>query len=223
MYSYNGTSHVTASVTSGNPTGSMDSSGCDLLIVAFVTSNSSDSLADSKSNTWTKIVQYNSNNQNYLNVYYSKNPTVGSGHTFTPTAAGNAITINVVGVTGSNLTAPDDQHNGQGAVFQDTIATGSITPSEANCLIFSAHYYTRTGGDTPDSGMTVIDDNEPAGGICLATAYKIQTTAAAINVTWTQTLTGSIYVAVEISSFKAAAAAAATSTYTPELMTLKVG
>lgn len=205
-YAYNGTAHVKASVTGGNPTGSVDMTGSDLLIAAFVTDSTTNGLSDSSSNSWVRIVLYNSNNQNYLSIWYAKNPTVTSAMTFTPTTGGaNVIPINVVGVSGSDLTAPSDLTNGQGAVFQDSLAPGAITPSNDNSLIFSAYYYTRTGGATVDNSVITIDDNEVGGSILLATGYKIQTTATSINPTWTNGIAGNVYVAVSVESFKAAA------------------
>lgn len=210
-YAYNGTAHVKDSVVIGNPTVAGDMTGSDLLIAAFGTDSATYGISDSSSNTWTKVAEYISNGQRYLSVWIAINPTVTNSQTFTPTSGGSTvIPINVVGLSGSDLSSPFDVKNGQGAIFVDTLAAGSITPNNDNSLIFSAYYYTRSGAASIDSSMTLIDDNEVGAAIFLGTAYKIQTTATAINPTWSNTPTGNVYIISTVESFKAAAAAATT-------------
>lgn len=220
-FSFNGTAQRAEYLGTNGGTGTAtDLSGCDLVIVSVLTIVGSlpSTETDSQGNTWNLVATYTSNGQHNLDVYYWKNPSVSASHTVTISGTGSAPVYSIVGFTGADLTAPNDQHNGNAGVFLDTLATGSITPSANNCLIVSPLLYSRSqGGAYPvDSGMTVIHRDE-ASTFCITAAYKIQTTAAAINVTWgPPSLTGSVYIADAVVSFLSAGGAPASPTY-PQL------
>ncbi len=99
-----------------------------------------------------------------------------------------------------------DQINGDAGVLSTTLATGPITPIQDDELIISA-MTGRAGTYSVDSGFTITDQDANtnpvffAPGLGGALAYKIQTTAATINATWTQTPNHAM--AVIIASFRA--------------------
>jgi hypothetical protein len=202
----------------GGTTTGIDTTGADLLVLVVKYNDGAlTTLSDSKSNTWTLVATYNSNGQKFISIYYAKNATVGTGHTFTATRTGAKINLGVIGFTGAHLTAPEDNHNGFGNIFVTSIqAAGAVTPSQDNCVIVSGAFAQSNPQNlSQDAAMTETDD---ISGVATssedtALAYKIQTTATAINPTWSWT-TESTYGATELVAFRAAAAAAQD---TPEL------
>lgn len=167
--------------------GAIDSTGATLLVVAasWSTAAGGGTLTDSKGNTWVgltaKVASFS------IQIYYVKNPTVGSGHTFTWTAAGADLpTLGIMAFDETDITANADGENGSAPGVITTIQPGSVTPSVDNCVLVTA--LTGAGaGPTIDSSFTVIDAEGFVGGqhSPLAIAYKVQTTAGAENPTWT--------------------------------------
>ena len=135
-------------------------------------------------------------------MVYTKPSSVGSGHTFTVSNA--AVTfpeIEVYAVSGSHAT-PLDQLAGatSGGTSVTSLATGSITPTQNNELIISGWGLsgTTTGTPTINSGMTISDFLNGVGGSYVAggTAYKTQSTAAAINPTWSWATSAPAYAVI---------------------------
>ena len=122
--------------------------------------------------------------------------------TFTATATGGHPTIFVQAWGGADLTAPFDQQNGNTAASGTTYQPGSVTPGSANELIVSLLFGAGSGTTTIDSSFTISDQlastaNAMAGGM----AYLIQTSAAAVNPTWTRGGIGNVGPA-SIATFK---------------------
>lgn len=169
-------------------TSSMDTTGADLLIIGLACNNGYNTTpTDSKSNTWTQLTSYTQGNVR-VRLWYCKPTSVGASHTFT--APGGIIgTIFAAAFSGAKATSPADQQNGSNA-FASSLATGSITPSEDDCLIFGLYGVNGTGAAplSVDSGMTEIQEQPFVAGTSYggSIAYKIQTTAAAINPTFTR-------------------------------------
>jgi hypothetical protein len=88
------------------------------------------------------------------------------------------------------------------------LATGSVTPSAANELVVTAEGQGAAGGSpfTINLGFTITDQKAQVGGQADGggLAYLIQTTATAVNPTWTGVSNGNMV--VTIATFKAAAA-----------------
>jgi hypothetical protein len=190
-------------------TGSIDSSGGDLILAIVSTGHATGAvLSDSKSNTWHPLTtQTDGANLDEI-LYYAWNAIVGSGHTFTVTGSGMFCSLIVQVFSGSKTSGdPLDQQAGASAGSGTSLATGSITPSAANCLIASAGgWATFSQPWTPaiDSGMTILDSQDQIGSVCNASAlaYVVQTSAVAINPTWSWTNTS--IVGVTIASFLSA-------------------
>ncbi len=199
------TSKLNADTTSVT-TDAINTSTADFIVlcVSAVGNFGANTVSDNKSNSWNALT-YRGSGTAGIQFYWSVPTTVGSGHTFQVTTSGNSSypSICVAAFSGGKQTAPNDQQNGADGAGNPTVSSGSITPSEDNCLIVSA--VSASSGSTPavDSGMTVIETED--GFIGSALAYKIQTTAAAINAGWSG---GSFYWGAAIASFKAAAASA---------------
>jgi hypothetical protein len=116
----------------------------------------------------------------------------------------------VVGLfdTSRSTSSPFDQSSGLGSTGNvTTIAAGSVTPTQCNELIVSGLATTGASGTlSVDSGMTIgatIVDG--VGGVnywSSALAWKVQTSIAAINPTWTDS--ANITHATSVATIKAA-------------------
>lgn len=190
--------------TGGTTSSSIDTTGASLL-VCLLANRVGTTITDSKSNTWTALTLYSGTGPD-VNFLYAKNPTVGTGHTFTTPNWDQAM---VAAFSGVDTTAPFDVENGanQGAgIFQP----GSITPSVAGCLVVTGICSVNFAGTGAiDSGMTIIQQNNGGSGTPEGAgfAYVVQGAAAAINPTWSSI--GTSAGSANIASFKPAAGAAA--------------
>jgi hypothetical protein len=176
------------------PTSAVDTTGARLIVIH--TFFHPEVPVDSYGNTYTPVAGVSPG----AKLWYCIDPTVGASHTFdTNTTDFSPICVEYFGATGT--ISLDTYNSGSGT---GTAQPGSITPSVNNCVVIADIGSNATSGNTPsvDSGFTqtaalpFIGGTSYGGGI----AYKIQTTAAAVNPTWTQT--GDALNAV-IASFKA--------------------
>lgn len=201
-------SAASAGSSDGNSvtTSGVNTAGVDLIVLAVASYQAvaDPTISDSKGNTWTPRTSYASD-VSKLKIYYAVNPTVGSGHTFTASQSGSYPSIIVLGFSGSHAT-PFDQENGNTSASASSLATGSVTPTEDNELIIMAacHSADISSCDEGTGGpllVAYVNGEHFAGGA----DAEIQTTAAAINPTWTFAAAASC--AVAQATFKAAAAA----------------
>lgn len=203
-----------ASVSAGSSdavsvtTGTVDTTGANLLVVVVATDSASSNatISDSKGNTWTAATFYDDATSTRVRISYCFGGTVGTGHTFTAThASAPRPSIAMLAFSGA-VTAPFGNENGAGSPGVTSKQPGSITPPENNCLVVSGLSFNATNSPTQDAGMTEQESVAWVSNQCrgLRAAYKIQTTAAAINPTWSWST--SCDCATDIASFKAAAA-----------------
>jgi len=157
-------------------------------IVVYGSSVTIGTLTDSATNTWTKLTTISNGVGSVESaIYYCANPTKSATHTFTYTLSSGAPSLSVLAFSGVATASPFDVQNG--AIFNTvtSIATGSVTPSLNNEVVVTGLGAGATAGSyTADSGMTNVGYIPTVGGQGYGTgiAYKIQTTAAAINPTW---------------------------------------
>jgi len=203
-------------VGNNNPTtGSLDTTGATFLVVTTSYGGSPTGVTDSKGNTWTARTAY-TNTGISTRIYYvnSNTPNVGTGHTFTLNGTGIAGAINVLAFSGG-AAVPYDTENGANSTSTSTLQTGSVTPSEDNCVLITGLTGGNTygGAGTIDLGFSITDNSPLTGGSNYgsAAAYLIQTTATARNPTWTLGSTVA-NVSTAIAVFKAAAAVSAIKT-----------
>ncbi len=193
-----------ASCKGSGTTAAMDSTGANLIVVCLsgLVGEQGSGISDSKGNTWTPLTV--SIAQAFTRLFYCFNPTVGSGHTFSGGQVYHGLTA--IALSGA-LTSPFDQENGTTAA-STTIQPGSVTPSQDNELIvmgIGMDSQSNADHSSIDSGMTVAE-HQPAifnttfGNVI---AYKIQTSAAAINPT--ETVTASNSMSARIATFKGGA------------------
>lgn len=198
----NGTTAVTAGI---------DTSGADLIVLVInYYASGSHSIADSKSNgAPSALTAKEDTGVIGTQILYWLNPTVGSGHTFTLNDL--YARIQVAAFSGAHASSPFDQQNG--AIGSGSpLSTGSITPGEDNELVIAGFGALLKDYASVDSGFTTLDSAAYVSGIAMsgALAYKIQTTAAAVNPAFTSS--SGAYAAAAIASFKSAASGSAIKT-----------
>lgn len=179
---------ATAVATTTSTTSAIDTTGSTLLVmvVAYL-SGTVPTISDSKGNTWVALNEYTSGAGNgRVRMYYVKNPTVGSGHTFSAAAGASYNSICVASFNETDTAANADSQNGVGTVSATTQQPGSLTPSINNALLVTGLELVATSGSaTIDSGFTVVDTQTDASNFAVALAYKIQGAATSVNPTWT--------------------------------------
>lgn len=192
----------------GVTTSSINTTGADflVLIVSDYQATTASTPTDSKSNTWTALTPQATGVFNRCKIWYCKNPTVGSGHTFTYTLTAGFSSLAVAAFSGSDTSSPFDQQNGASTSGATTIQPGSVTPSQANELIVVGLAETNSGSVSINGGFTISDqvDYVPGTAFGVSLAYLIQTTATAENPTWTWV--ASTESATCIATFKAGSA-----------------
>lgn len=180
-------------------TSALNTTGANLIVVVAAY-DSAATLSDSLGNTWNGLTAYSHGSDNYTKIWYCYAPTVGSAQTFTLSISYGYL---AVAAFSGATTTPFDIENGAYTTGGVSLQTGSITPSIDNELIISGLCF---GGNSSapsvDSGMTITDSTTASQNVSYggALAYKIQTTAAAINPTWSWTTSEANSVA--IASFK---------------------
>lgn len=161
------------------------------------THNVSTTFSDSKSNTWTAAATASTADSQIL-TFYSLQPTVGSGHTFTfsnatannPVLAVIAVSRNDAHYTGFDQSSAHTADGGN--------AAGSLTPAATGeFLITCAHYsndiefyYNDTSGTTAKGGNipmflnTIQTQDQNSQSRDMSLNYLYLSTASAVNSFW---------------------------------------
>lgn len=175
--------------SSGGTTPSIDTTGASLLVmgVTFYKVPAQPTPSDSKSNSWTGLTRKDSTEVG-VRLFYVTNPTVGSGHTFTYSAAGIYATMFVLAFSGTLTASVFEAETGATTSGFVALAPGSITTAGNGRVLVSVVGSNGASGMpwTVDAGFTIHSQNSYAGGVNEGggIAYYIQGTAAAINPTW---------------------------------------
>ena len=204
------TSAATANTTSVT-TSAINTSGASLLVmvVAQWQSRTFGTISDSKSNTWSKLTARSVAGSVRETLAYVANPTIDSAQTFTYTSAGldDYPAICVASFSNVATTTPLDQQNG-GTGSGTTFQPGSVTPTQDNELLVTGLGQQSTPNTISiDSSFTVTDQqayHSGNGNFGAALAYLVQTSAAAANPTWSETVTGFAAIGATIATFKLA-------------------
>lgn len=211
-------------------TNAIDTTGANLIVLNIgYYSGTVPTIAptDSKGNTWTALTAHAQPDSTRIGnqMFYCVNPTVGSGHTFTQQDLVNAAypSMQVLAFSGAHASPFDQQTGTVSATTQSSLATGSLTPPENNCLVVAGlgHEVNSGGAVSIDGGFTstteaYVGGTSEGSGI----AYLIQTTATAANPTWN--VTNNAGLAVTLAVFKAAGGAVSV-VYAPTAMAMGLG
>ena len=203
-------------VASGGGTGdgstvasaTLDTATADLIVINLVGTSTMAGKppTDSNGNTWTQVASATTIAPSTVDLWYCLSPTVGAGHEFHSPAGGSYYpSMQVQAWSGAAASSALDQTNENTAASGTSLQPGSITPTQNGELIVTGVLFNSEGttniaiNDSFDitnsyPGVTVV---YYGGGI----AYLVQSTAAAINPTWTWA--PSMDAAAVIASFKA--------------------
>ncbi len=166
---------------------STDSTGAKVIAVAVGTFGGSiDNMTDSKGNTYTAGTALDSGAGSRFQWWYCLNPTVGTGHTFTPVATGKYPAIVVRGFSATSPSFDQESAGGTSSGGATTGQPGSVTPAAAENVILVGVEYGNTLTPTIDGGFTASGTgNVSAQHQGCSGAYLIQSAATAQNPTWT--------------------------------------
>lgn len=180
-------------------TSAINTTGANLIVISESYLNTPILPTDSFGNVYTALTP---DFQNIL--YYCFAPIVGSGHTFTVSNASTFPGISALAFSGA-AASPFDKQNGANLGSATTIQPGSVTPSLNNEVIVTGlSKSSASGAMTIDSGFSTPVQTEfnPGNGFGTAISYLIQSTAAAVNPTWTSPVVTGL--ASTIATFKSA-------------------
>ncbi len=170
-------------------TGALDSTGASLLVVVFTDNGTQPAISDSKGNTWFVAKRQSVGRGETIAYAWGSGLVVGTGHTFTFTLAAQFGSGQAWAFSGVETASdPLDQTNGGGNAFTTTQATGSVTPTaDGELLISGLGFDNQAALPTVNGGFSTPYGDIGSGGAYLgsASAYLIQSTAAAANPTWT--------------------------------------
>jgi hypothetical protein len=189
--------------TNGGTTASINTTGANFL-AACVTNLETvpTTLSDSASNTWTLVRTDNPGSQVENSLYYVYNPSTSATHTFTLAGTGSKSGVSVLGFSGM-ASNPLDQQNGANSSGNNTsFGPGSITPTTNNEVVIPCigNYIAPSGTTVTLSSFSGLQQYAYSGThYAGASAYQIQTAAAAANPSFSLTGTSAAQAASEAS------------------------
>ncbi len=202
MIAFVASAKITTGTSSGSTTAAANTTGANLIVLAVqYLMEPTITVSDSAGNTWTALSAYGSYAESASQMYYCLNPVTSAAHTFTVSGSGSYAQISALAFSGAGAI---DQQAGYAAttIGNTSVQPGSITPSYANELIVSSVNNNGLYSISINDSFTAYTYNQVnnvtfGGGI----AYLIQTSAAAIDPTWSfAASTG--YSAAAIASFR---------------------
>ncbi len=206
---------TTSSATTTAASSTWDTTGADF-IVCHVSSEytNAPTITDFYMNTW-HVISFTGNVQTgteQSNIIYAYNATVGASEVITATTAANGYpAFDCDAFSGMDLTsAVLDQNIAANSGSGNSLATGPLTPANAGSVIITGLASEFSSAPSVDSsilpsgtGSYILFHALVGNNYAEAEGYKIQTSAAAINVTWTDDV---IHHAVTMAVFNAAPA-----------------
>lgn len=120
-------------------TGTYDTTGADLLVLALTTYAPSGAATptDSKTNTWVGLTAVSSASADTpkVQLWYAVAPIVGSGHTFSYADTQGYPALSVLAFSGAHLTTPFQAENGATAASGTSLSAGSVSPSATDLFV----------------------------------------------------------------------------------------
>jgi hypothetical protein len=175
----------------GFTTAGVDTTGATLLVVTVAWANSAPTLSDSKGNTWETARDYAPFGPGSRIYYCWNNPTVGTGHTITLTGTDVFASAQFWAWDAGTLSAdPLDQSNENVSFSSTTWTSGSVTPTEpGELVIVHCNYDNAPSMPTVDQSFLSPSYGDVGAGAVYngsGSSYLIQTSAAAVNPTFTK-------------------------------------
>ncbi len=170
-------------------TAGITTTGANVGVAILATGNSATgTLSDSRANSWTLADTEISGFGKNVAVFYILAPSVGAAHTVTATGTDFFGSVEVLWFNESGGTPTFDGVNSNTTVFDSFVLPGSITPTANNALLVTGLCRDATT-DSPSlsDSYTLEHQNNDLnfGHQYSAVAWRTQTTAAALNPTWT--------------------------------------
>jgi hypothetical protein len=202
--------HTATGAQNQPATPAITTTGANLIVIAVgMYSNAYGNLgapavSDNKGNTYQANGASVASGEPLLQTFYCASPVVGAGHIFYVGPNGGTIyaAVAVAAFSGA-IATPLDAFNAAAAAGSTT-TSGSITPAHNNELLITCAGSTGAGSviSSVSDGFAIIDTVNYSSGVYegVGLAYKIQSTAAAINPTWVAT--GSPNTVANITSFR---------------------
>lgn len=185
-----GYKNATGSITTANGA-SLSTTGANFIVVVetlFQTATVAPT--DTFSNTWHQCGTDQVNGNMHLGIWYAANATVGGTHAFGLSAATSYSSIYVGAFSGLSSSPCTTAVNGAAQPASGTVEPGSITPAANGSLIISSPIALDTSSTwvtTVNSGFTTTDTGStPSVGTGGGLGYLAQSTAAAVNPTWSE-------------------------------------
>ncbi len=203
------TCHAHAESSAGNAvtTSNIDCHLADLIVVSiqsYTGDSGTSGVSDSQSDAYsTAVTQAQSDCAGLLKIYFVHGSSFSSSMNFTATGSATFPAIQVQGFSGS-ASSPLDQTNSasSGTTFVNSIQPGSITPTQDNELVVTNVFVCGVRTWTVNDSFTITDQStETANAEGGALAYLIQTTATAVDPTWSEG-GANVTPAAAIASFK---------------------
>lgn len=194
--SLNSATSKSSSVTTG--------AGIIVIVVSHDQSVPSYTVTDSLGNVYLSRTNYASTAEGAIQIWYVLTPITSGTTDFTIFTSGG-IPSGVMMAFGDVTSYELENGATNGAGSSLTLATGAVSSSYSNVLLISGATWTVVGVVTIDSSFTIAQQAAFVNGFHYGVggAYKIITTAASQNPTWTFPTTSTN--AVDIASFKSSA------------------
>jgi hypothetical protein len=201
-------SHTGGGSTNTNSvtTSGIDTTGANLLVavLADYSSSGTPTITDSLGNSWTVSSATTSAPNPRCRIAHCVPTSTGAAHTFTSSGTATYPSIAVLAFSGAHA-SPLDQENGASGNGVTSQQAGSVTPSQNDELIIAGIGLGNSSVTASISAGYTITDQVTFNGsqhFQVVAAYKIQTSAAAENPTWSWS--GGLFAAARIATFKAA-------------------
>ena len=201
--------HTSCAAASGCTTSGVNTSGANLVVaVGTGCATTAPTISDSSSNSYSAAGSFQGAGPG-VEIFYVSSPTTSASQTFSINACNGSssfATLEITAWSGALSSSPLDQTNGGSTSSSvTTFQPGSITPSVSNALIIAGATTGQTASGSAssiNSGFTISDQNGFSNAVNYAgmMAYLVQSSAAAVNPTWT--FPGSGPAAAAIASFK---------------------
>ena len=182
--------HTAAGFSSGSGTSpvtttAIDTTGASMIaICATGASSNASAPSDSASNTWLLANTQNEDGDLRVNLWYAIGPATSATHTFTFKGQSPAGAV----MAFSNVASGPDKQSQSVRGWGAPLTSGPVTPTNANELVLSCMSFFTAIAPPTVSPLTLVDELPYRGGyngsLGTASAYMVQTTARAVNPTW---------------------------------------
>ena len=167
---------------------SIDSTGADLIVV-WHSFDSAVTLTDSR-NTLTALDEhFEANGGTKGRLFYYRGTNVGAAHTFTSSAGHGLVAVEAWAGSAASGTLVDQDGAGTPSGLVETLAPGSVTADQTNCLVVCG---LQMGGNSVtslalSSSFTIEEHVQGSSGVNYggAIAHKVLSSAGTESPVWT--------------------------------------